>query len=145
MAQFSVRIEGLAKLRVGLNKYIQTLPVITKAWLERVMEKAMKRSVPYRGGNAYDVPERNYERTGNLGRSTYMVISGLTYTIKSEAASRRSGAYSVFVIGNSKGEGQARVHYGFWTPMRSAIDLELEAALPEGDRELQKGIEAVGL
>ena len=144
MPQFSVRIEGLDKLRVGLNKYIQTLPVITKAWLERVMEKAMKRSVPYLGGNAYDVPERNYERTGNLGRSTYMVINGLTYTIKSEAASK-SGAYSVLVIGNSKGEGQARVHYGFWTPMRSAIDLELEAALPEGDRKLQEGIEAAGL
>ena len=144
MPQFSVRIEGLDKLRIGLNKYIQTLPVITKSWLERIMEKAMKRSVPYKGGNVYDVPERGYERTGNLGRSTYMVINGLTYTIKSEAASK-GGAYSVLVIGNSKGEGQARVHYGFWTPMRSAIDLELEAALPEGDRKLQEGIEAAGL
>ena len=144
MPQFSVRVEGLDKLRVGFNKFITTLPVITKAWLKRVMALAMKRSVPYKGGNSYAIPERGYERTGNLGSSTYLMESGQTYTIKSEAV-RKGHAYSVFVIGNSAGEGQASVHYGFWTPMRSAVDLELEAALPEGDRVLQKGIEAAGL
>lgn len=142
--QFSVRMEGFDEVRVGFNKFIQTLPVITKAWLKRVMTLAMKRSVPYKGGNSYAVPERGYERTGNLGRSTYLMESGLTYTIKSEAM-HKGHAYSVYVIGNSEGEGQASVHYGFWAPMRSAVDLELEAALPEADRDLQHGIEAAGL
>lgn len=145
MPQFSMRVEGLDKVRVGFNKLITTLPVITKAFVKKLMQAAMKQSVPYNGGSSYDVPERGYIRTGNLGKSTYLQESGLTYTIKSNAYSYRGKPYSVYVIGDAQGQGQARVHQGWWTPMRTAIDYQLENALPEADRELQKGVEAAGL
>lgn len=145
MPQFSMRVEGLDKVRVGFNKFVTTLPVITKAFVKKLMKAAMKQSVPYNGGNSYDVEERGYTRTGGLGRNTYLMETGLTYTIKSEAYSKRGKPYSRSVIGDAQGQGQARVHVGWWVPMRTAVDYQLESALPEADRELQKGVEAAGL
>lgn len=145
MPQFSMRVEGLDKVRVGFNKFVTTLPVITKAVIKKMMLAAMKQSVPFNGGNSYGVPERGYIRTGQLGRVTRLDENGLTYTIKSDAYTRQGKPYSRLVIGDAQGQGQARVHEGWWVPMRTAVDYQLENALPEADRELQKGAEAAGL
>lgn len=139
MPQFSVRMEGPDQVRVGLNKFVKTMPVVTLGRVKATMERAMKRSVPYNGGNSYSVPERSYVRRGILGRMTTLEQNGATYTIKSTAPR------STYVIGNAQGQGQARVHVGWWTPMRTAVDFELESMLPEADRELQNSIEAAGL
>lgn len=145
MPQFSVRLEGSDKLRVGFNKFVRTLETVTKAKLKQIMTAAMKRSVPYNGGTSYDVEERSYKRTGNLGRSTWLENTGLTYTIRSDAYNSYGKPYSVYVIGNAMGAGQANIHRGYWTTMRNAIDLEIETVVPEIDRELQNGAEAAGL
>lgn len=139
MPQFSLRLEGDDQVRVGLNKFVKTLPDLTKSILKRVMKAAMRQSVPYNGGNSYDVEERSYVRRGILGRMTTLEENGLTYTVKSNAP------YSVYVIGNAAGQGQAGVHVGYWTPMRTAVDYQMESIMPEADRELQKGVEAAGL
>jgi len=145
MTQITLRSEGADKIRVGLNRYLTTIQRVTKAIVRKTARKAMRRSVPYTGGRSYAVPVRDYKRTGNLGRSTFVIEDGLSFRIESNAVNDRGKPYSTFVIGKADGSGQAKIHDGWWIPLATAVNEELAPLIAELDDELQKSAEAVGL
>jgi len=140
----TVRLEGDQKLRTGLNQWARSLAPITRERLRAAMQAAKKASVPHLGGASYAVPERGYERTGQLGFSTFLVEEGLSVRVVSEAY-QNGQAYSEFVVGRADGTGQAGVHAGWWMTMRDAVDAEVEIMLTELDDELQASAESAGL
>lgn len=144
MTQLSIRLENDDKVRTGLNQWAQSVRPITREQMREAMRRAKKRSVSDPPGGAYSVPERGYLRTGNLSASTYLVENGLTVTIVSNAVQDGRG-YSRYVIGNADGSGQARIHVGYWTPLRQSVDDEVEDLVRDIDEDLGQSAEAVGL
>lgn len=143
--QFSVRLEGEDKVRVGLNRFECTLEPISKADLKAMMERARKTTPAYQGGAEYAIPERgDYERTGNLGRSVDIIEDGLTVRIEVNAF-HGGTEYGPFVLGRGDGSGQAWWHAGRWPTMRSAVDDELDWLTATIDDDLQASVEAAGL
>ena len=143
--QLSLRVEGDTQVRAGLNRYAQTVDRVTREVVKAAMERALKKSIPYRGGASYDVPERGgYVRTGNLGRSGYIEQVGLSTRIRVEAY-RDGREYGGYVVGNAEGTGQAWMHVGRWTTLRQAVDAEIDGLTGELDGELQRGVGQAGL
>lgn len=145
MPQVTLRLENDDKVRLGLNKWGRSLKPLTRAALRAVMKRALKVSPAHRGGNTYAIETRgDYERTGNLGRSTFLVEEGLSFRVQSEAY-RDGQPYSEFVIGDGDGNGQAPWHVGRWPTLRSAVEGEFDALTNELDDDVQASAEAVGL
>lgn len=144
MPQFTVRLEGDTQVRAGLNKWAKSVEPITKDDVRAAMKRAKKRSVSDPAGGPYTTPDRGWPRTGNLSASTFLVEDGLSFRIESNAV-HDGEEYSAFVIGNAEGRGQAGVHAGFWTPMRTAVDDEVEELVRDIDEHLGESAEAVGL
>lgn len=120
MPQVSVRIDGNVKVGRGLAALGKAIETITDEELTAGIEQA---AIDARGGwpngpfSGYKISPpggSKYVRTGNLGRSTMWEISGLSYRIKSNAYTEKGQAYSVFVLGDGTGAGQAGVHVGRW-------------------------------
>ena len=145
MPSITLRLENDDKVRLGLNKWGQSLSPLTRAIIRAAMKRALKVSPAYKGGNAYAIEGRgDYERTGNLGRSTFLVEEGLSFRVQSEAY-RDGQPYSEFVIGDGDGNGQAPWHVGRWPTLRSAVEGEFDALTSELDVDVQASAEAVGL
>ena len=142
--QLTVRLENDDKVRTGLNKWAKAVEKITTDDVRAAMKRAKKRSVSDPAGGPYSVPERGYQRTGNLSASTFLVEDGLSFRIESNAM-HNGDPYSVFVIGNADGGGQAGIHQGFWVPMRTAVDDEVADLVRDIDADLGESAEAVGL
>lgn len=145
MPQFSIRLIGDDKLRVGLDRYAVSVRTITREDAREAMRKAKQRSVSDPPGGAYTVPDRGYRRTGNLSASTYLEENGLSFRIKSDAISPEGKAYSVYVIGDGGGYGQASIHQGYWTPLKVSVDEAVEELLIDIDEHLGESAEALGL
>lgn len=145
MPSVTLRLENDDKVRLGLNKWGQSLKPLSRASLRAAMKRALKVSPAYRGGNSYAIETRgDYERTGNLGRSTFLVEEGLSFRVQSEAY-RDGQPYSEFVIGDGDGNGQAPWHVGRWPTLRGAVEAEFEQMTEDLDAELQDSAEAAGL
>ena len=141
--QFSAKLTGADKVQLGIRSLGRALPDITTEDIEKRMKLAAEMSVPYRGGNTYDVPTLpGYERTGNLGRS--VMVWRLGPSVKIEArAYHRGREYTTYVIGDREGQGQAGVHVGRWHTMRSAVDTHMALLVDEVDRDIQTYIDKV--
>jgi hypothetical protein len=144
MPQFSIRLIGADKLQVGFNRFAQSVRTITRDDAREAMRRAKQRSVSDPPGGAYSVPERGYVRTMNLSASTYLETDGLSTRIISNAM-HDGKPYSEYVIGGADGYGQANVHAGYWTPLRTSVDDEVEKLLVDVDEHLQESAEALGL
>lgn len=144
MPQFSIRLENDDKVRVGLNRWAQAVTRITREDTREAMRRAKARSVSDPTGGPYPVPERGYIRTMNLSASTWLEENGLTVTIKSEAM-RDGRPYSGYVVGDASGFGQARIHQGYWTPLRQSVDEAVEELVTDVDAHLGESAEALGL
>lgn len=142
--QISVRLENDDKVRLGLNKWAQAVERISRDDLRDAMRRAKKRSVSDPAGGPYSVPERGYVRTGNLSASTELIEDGLTFRIESNAM-HDGEPYSVYVIGRADGSGQARIHQGWWTPLRTSVDDEIDDLVRDIDADLGQSAEAAGL
>lgn len=132
--QITTSITGAGNVKLGLKKIGQAIPGVTRKRLESWLRVVMKITVPYNGGTSYSVPLRGYQRTGELGRST-----------KIESGSNQAGPYarlvsnakhSVYVIGDSAGEGQASIHDAYWITARAAIDSQIAALLREMEGDM---------
>lgn len=141
--QLTTTITKSGNVKVGLNKVGRAIPGLTRRRLERWLRERMKASVPYTGGTSYSIPLRGYKRTGELGRRT-----------KVETGTNQNGVYgkitsdakhSVYVIGNSAGEGQASVHAGIWIPMRDAIDAQIVSLLDEMEGDMSDAFRMAGM
>ena len=123
MTQITVRVTE--NVQVGLEKIGRALENISDEELEAGLEEATEEARggwPEGGIRGYNVPltengERNYQRTGMLGRETTWVREGRSLRIVSNAYSRKGQAYSVGVIGDANGAGQWAVHAGRWPRM----------------------------
>ena len=144
MSQFSLRWIGLDTLQNGMNRFVKSVPEITRERNREAMRKAKKRSVSDPPGGAYSVPERGYVRTMNLSASTYLEEDGLTVRIIVNAM-RDGRDYGGYVVGNGDGYGQAGIHQGYWVPMREAVDDEVEDLVRDLDEKLGESAEAFGL
>lgn len=144
MTQLTIRLEGDDRVRVGLNRWANTLEPLSREKLLFYMERAKKRSIPWLGGSRYAVPERGYRRTGNLGASADVVLEGLSARIQVEAY-RNGRRYDVFVVGDAGGQGQAVVHQGWWVPLRKSVDDEVSYLADDLDESIQSSAEAAGL
>ena len=144
MSQFSLRWIGLDTLQNGMNRFVKSVPEITRERNREAMRKAKKRSVSDPPGGAYSVPERGYVRTGNLSASTYLEEDGLTVRIIVNAV-RDGRDYGGYVVGNGDGYGQAGIHQGYWVTMRDAVDDEVEDLVRDIDEKLGESAEALGL
>lgn len=143
--QITTKITNLDKIQIGLRTFAQALPGVLRKHLSAALGRALKRSIPYRGGTSYDVPERGYVRTGLLGKSGRIEQRGMSYTILVDPVDKYGRSYGPLVVGYADGSGQARVHYGYWTTMRSAVELELAPLAVAVEKDLRAGAEAVGL
>lgn len=116
MPQISTRVTDNGVYQ-GLQKVSDGLPNMTQEQLDAAMDEAKYEvSGGWNGGNNYAVDERpgqTYERTGNLGASTYWERIGLTYAMYSDAY-HDGKAYSKYVVGMADGSGQAWMHAGRW-------------------------------
>ena len=138
---FSAKLTGADKIQLGIRSLGMALPDIVNDDVKEAMELAAKMSIPYRGGNVYDVPTLpGYERTGNLGRSVMVWQRGATHVIEVKAY-RRGREYTNYVVGDREGQGQAGVHVGRWTPMREAVDLYLDRLVDTTDQHIQEAID----
>ena len=144
MSQFSLRWIGLDTLQNGMNRFVKSVPEITRERNREAMRKAKKRSVSDPPGGAYSVPERGYVRTMNLSASTYLEEDGLTVRIIVNAV-RDGRDYGGYVVGNGDGYGQAGIHQGYWVTMRDAVDDEVEDLVRDIDEKLGESAEALGL
>ena len=144
MTQLSIRWIGLDTLQVGFNRFVKSVPEITRERNREAMRRAKKRSVSDPPGGAYSVPERGYVRTMNLSASTYLEEDGLSVRIVSNAM-RDGRPYSGYVIGDAEGYGQAGIHQGYWTTLRDAVDDEVEELVKDIDEKLSESAEALGL
>lgn len=142
--QLTVRLEGDDKVRAGLHRFATSIRPLTREAVNTMMNRALKRSIPYLGGTGYGVPERGYRRTGNLGRSGQVVQEGLSSRIE-VAAYSKGREYGQYVVGRADGSGQAYMHVGWWMPLRTAVDLELEDLTGKLDSDLEQSAEAAGL
>lgn len=149
MAQFSVRVEGDQQVRVGLNKFADTLAPICRADVKDAMDRAVAKSPGYLGGTSYTTPEAGYARTGNLGRSVTIEQNGLTTTIKNDAYSTRGFNYGPLVLGMGDGSGQKETYArNGWPTLRSAVDAEVDKLAGNGgtlDKALGDSAKAAGL
>lgn len=130
MTTFTVRVTE--NVQVGIRKIGQTLLEITDEEIEAGLEGAAKEARggwPDGGIRGYDVEltrngEKNYVRTGNLGRETSWEREGRSFRIVSNAYSRRTGqAYNVGVIGDAQGSGQWGIHAKRW-PLLAEVGLK---------------------
>lgn len=146
MTQITVKVISDQVMR-GLRNIGQAIPTIGKKDVLAAMKRAKKTaSANYPGGahGGYDVPPRNYQRTGNYGRSFSIVQDGLSVRLLSEAY-RDGKPYSVLVGGDATGAGQAGIHAGRWPKLADAVDAEVETLLTEIDADLSKVIRTNGL
>lgn len=142
MSQVTLRLENDDKVRLGLNKWGQSLKPLTRVHLRAAMKRALKVSPAYKGGSAYAITLRGPdERTGNLGRSTFVVEEGLSVRVRSEAY-RDGESYSEFVVGDGDGNGQAWFHVGRWPTLRGAVEAEFEQLVSDLDDDIQASAEA---
>lgn len=140
--QLTTTITNAGNVKLGLRSIGQAIPKLTRRRLESWLRLVMKISVPYNGGTSYSIPFRGYQRTGELGRRT-RVESGVNQTgvygkIVSDAK------HSVYVIGDSAGNGQAEIHNGFWIPMRENIDTQIVSLLAEMEGDMSDAIRMSG-
>ena len=118
MPQISVRYDDHGVYQ-GVKKVSDGLPQLSREAMDGLFDEAKYEvSGGYSGGNTYNnVPElyaQSYERTGNLGRSTYWERHGLTYKMYSNAIGKTGQAYSEQVLGNASGGGQGSAFIGRW-------------------------------
>jgi hypothetical protein len=144
MSQFSIRWIGLDTLQVGFNRFVKSIPPITRERNKAAMERARKRSVSDGPFGAYTPAERGYDRTGNLKASTYIETDGPSVRIVVNAV-RDGRDYGGYVVGNGDGYGQAGIHQGYWVTMRDAVDDEIEDLVRDIDEHLDESAEALGL
>lgn len=140
--QLTTTITNADNVKIGIRNIGKAIPKVTRRRLESWLRVVMKISVPYNGGTSYSVALRGYTRTGELGRRT-RVESGENQTgvygrIVSDAK------HSVYVIGDSAGNGQAEVHSGFWIPMREALDREVVSLLDQMEGDMSDVIRMSG-
>lgn len=144
-AQITIRLENDDKVRLGLNRWAKTLAPIAKADIKAAMERARKVSPAYQGGSQYNIAERGgYERTGNLGRSVFVMEEGLSVRIVVEAY-RDGQDYGGLVLGDGRGGGQAWFHAGRWPTLFGAVEAEYDQLTNDIDAHLGDSAEAVGL
>src|SRR6266851_4929402 len=111
MSTLTIRAVGLERLQVGFGKFIDSLQPIALDAIERAMQAAEKKSPGWLGGTAYttaEIPGSDYVRTGVLGRSVQLSREGLSYRLS--VAAYKMGTiheYSVYVVGDAYGKGQA--------------------------------------
>jgi hypothetical protein len=144
MTTISLRVFGLDKLQIGFNQYAKTVAPICRDTVYAAIQRAVKKSPGYLGGNSYTTPERpgqGYVRTGNLGRSVALEQDGLSSRVNVNSG------YETYVIGNADGTGQAWMHAGRWPTLRSAVDDEVAKLTSGGelDAALGKSAKEAGL
>lgn len=149
MPQISIRIDGNVKVGAGMRALGNAIEDITDEELQDGLDAATKEAAGgYSGGNMYQVPpppNSGYERTGNLGRSTTWEIAGRSYRIQSNAVSPRGRAYSKYVIGDGRGEGQARIHIGRWPIMYQVALKWAEKLINKIDNRIRRKAAEEGL
>lgn len=128
MTQISLRITGDTELMTGLNKYAQTIAPVTLDKTRAALERAQAVSPGYLGGTAYTapLPMSGDHRTGNLGMTTHIDREGLSMRLITQAYSRQGYEYSVGVVGDAYGNGQAEWNVGRWVTERKAVDDEID-------------------
>jgi hypothetical protein len=148
MPQFSVRFDDHG-VYTGLRKFAGALPQLTRDELDSVMDNAKRdASGGYSGGASYAVqPPMNstYQRTGNLGRSTYWEREGQTYRMYSVAIDKRGRAYSVYVVGDASGSGQADIHQGRWPLLADVMTKWAQIAVDRMRAAIDKAVGGFGL
>lgn len=94
------------------------------------------------------LPRQRYQRTGRLGRSWVITPAGRgKWTLSNNARSPRPPRkrYAQWVVGNAKGEQQARIHRGRWPIARRVVLQEKAKAVKRLSRAIRTVAARVGL
>jgi hypothetical protein len=147
MTQISIKETGLGNIQMGIHKLGPAVVGLAQTDLLETMQGVEK---SYWGGEpgGYSVAERpgqTYQRTTNLRNSTYVMQTGLTVTIVSNAISPHGQPYSRFVLGDANGEGQAWFHQGRWPALATQVEEAADKLVVKLEHDTQDTIEAVGL
>lgn len=140
--QLTTTITNAGNVKLGIRKIGRAIPKLTRRRLESWLRVVMKMSVPYNGGTSYSIPFRGYERTGELGRRTRVESGENSTGVYGKIVS--DAKHSVYVIGNSEGEGQAEIHSGIWQKMRDVTDREIVSLLNEMEGDMSDAIRMSG-
>lgn len=150
MTTITLRVTGLDKVQTGFNQFRQTIQPVTNDVTKAALERAEKKSPGYLGGSAYTapLPKSGDRRTGNLGRTTHIDREGYSMRLQVQAYSKQGYEYSVGVLGDAYGQGQAEWNAGRWVPVRSAVDEQIDLITRSDadiDQAIQRAIRDAGL
>lgn len=133
MTNFTIDVQGYNRIENKLRRMAAQLPGISQRVIYKWAQgtRGVLKSTPYPPKR----PNQRYKRTGTLANSWRAVRlpDGATIT---NTAKQRGRGYARYVIGDTKGDGQAWMHAGRWWKARSIID----EAIPEMRAELAKEI-----
>lgn len=122
MPDFSMKVTGSTRvannMRTRAANAKNTYP-ITYAWAQKVRAKLKSKPYP---------PKRmgqKYIRTGQLANRWKVAYAGKNSVSIVNEAEQRGRKYATYVVGDSKGSGQAWMHKGRWWLARPVIDDEI--------------------
>lgn len=140
--QLTTTITNADQVKLGIRHVGEAIPRITRRRLDRWLRFVVKISVPYNGGTSYSVPERGYQRTGELGRRTTTEVGENQTGIYGKVIS--TAKHSVYVIGNAEGSGQASIHHYYWVIMRDAFEQQIGMLLRDYEADLSEIVRSAG-
>lgn len=141
--QISIRIKN-DSVFVGIRKFGEAIPDITKRALQRTMQSAVRIAKVYPAQPAHSRYVRTYiyresfsirpEHSGNVYK----------YVLESDAVSPRGRHYTIYVGGNSGGLKQAWNNY-HWPLIKDIVEEEAQNLIRELPGDLKSAANSFGL
>lgn len=91
-----------------------------------------------------ELPGQKYVRTGTYNRSFRFTGSNGSYTISSDAV-QKGRHYTPYVGGYADGVGQAEIHAGRWTLIRTAVERAMDRVKRLADEAFNRIINSGGM
>lgn len=138
--EITVKVQN-QKVRQSLSYVGDAIPRITDRQVKKAMEAARDEIRTY----PPQLPDQKYKRTGKRYRATVVKKNGAkSYTIESNPTYRGRTA-NPYVIGDSKGEGQAYIHQGRWKIARDVVAKWAETLTQTISAEISSILRAQGI
>lgn len=116
------------------------MPIFIKRGTDKVLGNFVSTVARENRSQKYppELPNQRYVRTGRFGRGWTSGRIAQNRHYIDNTASARGRLYARYVVGNSEGGGQARIHQGRWRVFRKDLDARLPKLVKELDDEIKR-------
>ncbi len=123
---------------------VQNLPAkVVRPEVEQARRDLVEPYPPELPGQKYIRTGRRYQATkvqATIGSNQY----SKTYAIVSNPHYRRGQTGNPYVLGDARGQGQARIHQGRWTTLFDAMNRAIERIIEKGNEYFRSVLEHNG-